>query len=156
MKAQGTHGWLGTVHILATDSEGRIVRDDRLHNLITDDGRDLIAQGLRVGGDCEIRYMAVGTGVGSAAVTDSALEAEVFRKQVTSQAAGSVIGESLTTVYLAPQDANYPIEELGWFGGTAAGTAPDSGVLLARVLYSHNKQASESLVITRSDKFTAT
>lgn len=121
-------------------------------NIITNDGLDIMAAALRdpTGvNDPEIAYVALGDDNTAPAVTDSALVSEQFRKQVTSQVAGAT-GVSITTLYVAPFEGNFQIEEIGWFAGDASGVA-DSGTLIARVLWSHLKDNLESLQIDRTD-----
>ena len=84
------------------------------------------------------------------AATDTTLHHETFRKAVTVQSAGSA-GVGTTTLYVAPQDDNAVIAEIGWFAGASATGATGSGAMVARVLYNHNHTNLESLQITRQD-----
>lgn len=141
--------WRGHVKITANFRDGRPPEVQEFDNLIVDDGLDLAAAAL-AGGDFEINYCAVGDDNASPAAGDSALGNEEFRKVITKQEAGAT-GIMVTTCYIAPYEAVDQIEEIGWFvGGTAT---PDSGTLLARVLYSRNKTNLESLQIERTDTF---
>ena len=108
-------------------------------NLFRDARRGLVT-------DTSIKYIAVGTSSTTPAATDTQLGAEVFRKALTSSANGAAAGEGLYTVYLSPQDAiGVAIAEVGWFAGSSASGTANSGVLIARVLYSHTKTANESV-----------
>ncbi len=100
--------------------------------------------------DLKIKYIAVGTGETAPTEDDTQLEAEVFRKAVTSQLSPGD-GVLQTLVYLAPNDANAAIREVGWFAGATATAAANSGILVGRLLWSHDKDASESIQTTRTD-----
>lgn len=118
-----------------------------LKNMITTLGLNTLIATLR-GESAEINYVAWGNGNTAPALSDVALDNETGRKQITKAEAGDD-GENITTCYLAPYEANGQIEEIGWFvGGTAV---TDSGTLIARVLYSHEKTDSESILIERTD-----
>lgn len=140
--------WSGRVRITTRYADGT-EEVEEFENLITNDGLDLLASALG-GVDSEIKYMAWGTDNTAPAAGDSTLVAESGRKVVTSQAAGST-GVYTTTTYLAPQEANVSIEELGWFAGASASATADSGVLVARVLYSRAKSDLESITVERTD-----
>ncbi len=119
-------------------------------NVITDDGKDLMAEALRdASAQPEITWVALGDDNTTPVAADSLLGNEVFRKQMTSQVAGAT-GVSVSTVYIAPGEANQQLEEIGWFAGAATGSA-DSGILIARVLFSRLKDNLESLQIERTD-----
>lgn len=98
--------------------------------------------------NAKITYVAIGTSTAAPAVTDTQLGAEVFRKKVTSYTNGGSPGEILINVYLAPGDAvGVDIEEIAFFGGNAS-NLKNSGIMLARGLYTHNpKTAVESIQI---------
>jgi len=93
----------------------------------------------------QVLYVAIGTGSTAPAATDTQLVAEVFRKAVTSVSAGST-GEVLINMYLAPGDSvGTVIAEVGFFAGPTATATANSGVLLARGLYSKTHSATESI-----------
>lgn len=149
-------GWTGLVTVTVRDLHGRVKERDTFRNLITDVGRNLLAEALRspTGDVAHIRVAALGSDGTAPNAGDTTLGAEFFRKQVTEQSAGAT-GETLTTVYIAPQEANQQIEEIGWFAGVDADDdVADSGVLLARVLYSRLKTNDESIQIDRTDALT--
>jgi hypothetical protein len=106
-----------------------------------------IRDALRAGTSSEeITWVAVGTSATAPAATDTQLGAEVFRKVLTTDAAGAAAGEGLFTLYLAPGDAvGVVIAEVGWFSGPSAGSGANTGVLVARALYSHTKVITESI-----------
>jgi hypothetical protein len=143
--------WSGSVRIvIETSTRRRVVS---LTNLITDAGLNLMRDALAgLATDVEIKYVAVGTGSTAPAPSDTKLVNEVFRKPVTKQELVGT-GQVQTTVYLAPYEANAAIAEIGWFAGPDAGPAKDSGILVARVLYSRTKSELESWQIVRTDTF---
>jgi len=150
VQVQEDTAWEGEVTITVR-RPGRSGRVTVLNNLIVDAGKALLAQALRDGAALpEITYVAVGSDNTTPAAGDTTLGTEFFRKTVTSSAEGTNPNEAITTVYVAPYEANQQIEEIGWFGGAATGAA-DSGTLIARVLYSKLKDNLESIQIERTD-----
>lgn len=93
----------------------------------------------------KITYVALGTSNTAPTINDVKLGNEVFRKAVTSYTNGAT-GELLINMYLAPGDSiGTNIQEVGFFGGSSASSTPNSGVLVARGLYSHIKLNTESI-----------
>lgn len=141
----------GNIVVIATDLEGNVLDKQVIGNLITNVGlnmdRDLWAGTIT---DGEIKRVAVGHDNTSPEKTDTKLGNEFFRKQVTSQTESGV-GKLITLVSFAPADAVGQIEEIGWFAGTEAGDAKDSGIMISRVLYSRNKTNLERLQVQRTD-----
>jgi len=100
--------------------------------------------------DIEIAYLALGTGSTAPTNTDTQLQTEVFRTPIVSLAETSTgVIESLFIVLSA--EAVAVVEEIGIFGGTTAGAGANSGTLLARVLWHHDKTASEEIQFKRTD-----
>ncbi len=115
---------------------------------ITNTGLNLMRDGLSGANKSLITYVALGTSSTSPTVSDTRLGAEVYRKKVTSYTNGSSAGEILINMYLAPGDSvGTAIAEIGFFGGNSATNTANSGVLLARGLYSHTKTALESIQV---------
>jgi len=142
--------WRGKIRVISIFRDGT-KQVDELENLITDAGKNLLRDVLDgTVTDGEIKYVALGDNNTVPASSDTKLGNEFFRKQVTKQETGAT-GELTTTVYIAPYEANQQIEEIGWFAGAEATSTKDSGVLIARVLYSKNKTELESLQIERTD-----
>lgn len=114
---------------------------------VTDAGINLLRDGLRgTATNTAILYVAVGTGSTAPAASDTQLVTEVFRKALTSSANGAAAGEGVFTLYLSPQDVvGTVIAEVGWFAGSSASGTANSGVLVARGLYSHTKTNQESI-----------
>jgi hypothetical protein len=147
-----TH-WQGEVRITAF-RDGQVVSITELKNLITDAGLNLLISGLVGEVDAKIKYIALGNDDIAPSNSDTKLGNEFFRKAITKQEDGGT-GEIITTTYIAPGEANtYTIKEIGWFAGENATTTKDSGVLIARVLYTRAKNEKESLVIERTDALT--
>lgn len=144
-------GWRGFVEVRRLLDDGRVGDVvDAFPNLITNGGLDLLAGGLLDGRSTALRYLAVGTGTAAAAVTDVALGAETARFALQTPTRPGV-GQTLSRAYLTDQQAVGTIRELGWFAGAGATATAGSGVLVARVAYSHTKGGGESLVIDRTD-----
>lgn len=141
-------GWQGVMtftHLYADGARFTVVRP----NLITNAGYNLLSAALLGTGGQEILWLAWGDDATAPNVTDTSLGNELGRKEVTSQSIGGGVGETVTTWYLAPGDANEAIEEVGVYAGGSA--AADSGTLIARVLYSHEKNDGEAILVTRTD-----
>ena len=141
--------WAGKVRIVVEQEGGHQIFE--LTNLVTDAGRNLVREALRGPADAGIRFVALGTGTAAPAVTDTQLQAEQFRKAVTRQETGAV-GELITTMFVAPFEANaFVTNEIGWFAGPGATATANSGVLIARVLWTRAKNDRESVQIERRD-----
>lgn len=117
---------------------------------VTNAGINLLRDGMRgIATNTQILYVAVGTSSTAPAASDTTLGAEVFRKALTSSANGASAGEGVFTLYLSPQDVvGTAIAEVGWFAGSSASGTANSGVLVARGLYSHTKTSSESINVS--------
>lgn len=152
MKVKERTGWRGWVRIIVRDLDGRVIEDVTLRNQIKNVGLNLVRDGLSGAvSSSEIKYLAWGKSDTANNPGQTTLVDEFGRKAVTSQEAGST-GVLNTTTYISPQEGNdYAIKELGWFAGSGATIAKDSGVLVARVLYSHTKTALESIQTIRTD-----
>lgn len=144
--------WQGDVNIKALDKDGNVLQEDKLKNLITSAGKNLLAESLRNASlDAEIKFISLGSDNTAPSSGDTTLGNETFRKAVTSQTAGGSVGVTITNLYVAPEEAVGTIEEIGFHSGSSASSTTDSGVLFARVLYSRTKTAVESIQIERTD-----
>jgi hypothetical protein len=124
------------------------------HNLITDAGLNMFRDALKGDvTDCAIKYIALGNSATAPTDADTTLVAEQFRKAVTSLTVDAVTAGILySTLYVADTEANtFKCEEIGWFAGAAASATVDTGILIARVLYSRQKAATESWTLQRTD-----
>lgn len=146
-------GWTGRIKVTTTYKDGT-VEVDEFNNLITNAGKNLLRDALSGAvTNCDIKYIAWGSGTTAPAVSQTQLITEAGRKAVTKQTAGGA-GVLTTTTYLAPFDANMHIQELGWFAGSAATGTANSGAMVARVLYDKIKTNLESIQIDRIDTIT--
>lgn len=154
METKGNTKLTQAVRITVCDLEGKIKEQVTLKNTITNllfnFYRDALAGDLADGTEFEIKYLALGDDNTAPAVTDTLLGNETFRKALTSTSKPGV-GQYETIVYIAPAEAIGLIEELGWFAGPLAGAGADTGTLIARVLWSRNKTALESVQVERLD-----
>jgi hypothetical protein len=122
--------------------------------MIMTDGLNLIRDALANGTSIEIKYLAWGSSNAALSVNQHTLGAEFGRKAVTAQVAGAT-GILDTTTYISPSEANTPkIEEIGWFAGPTATAVANTGILVARVLYSKQKTNLESIQSSRTDTLT--
>lgn len=142
--------WDGTFQIIITTPTRR--KTIQLKNMITDAGLNYIRDLLdgSINPPTQIQYIALGSSNVAPTAGDTKLGNEVFRKQVTKQELPAT-GQVSSTVYIAPYEANFQIEEIGVFAGPTATSQKDTGVLIARVLWSHLKTELESLQIVRTD-----
>ena len=145
--------WRTNIRVTVRDLAGRVLDIQEFHNLITNDGLNLLRDGLSGDvTDSEIKYVAIGDNNTAPLVGDTALGNETFRKARTSYTRPAA-GQVNTVHYIAPAEAVGVIEELGWFAGAAAGAGAGSGEMIARVLYSRTKTNLESIQIERLDTF---
>lgn len=123
---------------------------------ITFAGLNLFAAAAIGTDSCQITYVAVGTSNTAPTVNDTKLAAESSvagaRKSIVGSGAvalGTNPGELIITItFQAPDAANVNIQEVGFFGSKSATTTANTGVLIARALYAHNKLSTESLTLT--------
>lgn len=123
-------------------------------NLITDAGLNMFRDALNGDvTDCKIKYVALGNDATAPANNQTKLVAEQFRKVVTSQNNDPVAaGKLYTELYVADTEGNaFKCEEIGWFAGATASATADTGIMIARILYSRQKSATESWTIRRTD-----
>lgn len=100
----------------------------------------------------KITYVALGSGSSTPTPANTQLDNEIFRKAVTSYTNGAT-GEILISMYLGPTDAvNVDIEEVGFFAGNSATNALNSGVLVARGLWSHNPKTGVESIVFQLDE----
>lgn len=120
---------------------------------ITNAGLNLLASiagGSNVGFTNTTGFVAVGTGNTNPTVNDTRLNAEATtpgsRKTVTVQA-GTNPGEFLVTGTLQANDAvAVSIQEVGFFAGSSATSAANTGTLVARALFSHPNKLNTEVI----------
>ena len=125
------------------------------HNLITDAGLNMFRDALKGDvTDCEIKYVALGSDATAPANDQTALVAEEFRKVVTSQNVDPITaGKLYTELYVADTEGNsFKTEEIGWFAGVGATATVNTGICIARILYSRQKASTESWTVRRTDQ----
>lgn len=146
--------WRGDIVIEILNPGGTVIETKRICNEIKNTGLNMMRDALKGSvTDPQIKYLAWGSDATANDPTQTKLVAEEGRKAITSQTAGAT-GVLVSVCYLAASEANSPkIEELGWFAGPAASATKDSGILVARVLYSHQKTSLEALNVARTDTF---
>ncbi|MCG8541249.1 MAG: hypothetical protein MJA82_15135 [Clostridia bacterium] len=146
--------WLGQWEIEIVES-GEVKEIVPLkNNLITDAGLNILRDMLKGDiTDAQIKYVALGSSIISPDSSDTKLWDEQFRKSVTSRNNDPVIpGKLYTELYISDIEANsFRCEEIGWFAGVGAAETKDSGIMIARVLYSRQKSSTESWTIRRTD-----
>ncbi len=113
---------------------------------ITNAGLNLIRDGVAGNNNSKVTYVAVGTGSTAPTTGDTKLQSEVLRKKISSYTNGASVGEILVNGYLNANDAvGVNIQEVGFFGSNSATSAANSGVLVARGLFSHTKLSTEGI-----------
>lgn len=149
-------GWIGKWEVIAQDQVGNeLWKEEIKPNLITDAGlnmfRDLLSGAIT---DGEIKYVSLGNDSTAPANDQEQLVAEQFRKIVTNQNNDpTTAGKLYTELYVADTEANdFKCEEIGWFAGAEAAITANSGIMIARVLYSRQKSNTESWTIRRQDQ----
>lgn len=149
----------GAYLITAKDaSTGKILWAERFDNLLTQINQQVRVQqllGTYTGpfDQLQLKYFAFGTGTTAPAVTDTALETEIFRKAIT-QVTNPAPGVVQTIVSLNTSEANFTIREIGVFAGSDATGTPGSGLLVSRVAVNIQKNSNIILNVVRTDTCT--
>lgn len=155
-KIQEPSGWMGKWQLIISDSEGNVIERTGLKpNLIMDVGLDMLRDFINgTVSDGEIKYVALGSGTTTPAAAQTALDTEEFRKAVTTQTVMAGAGALETLLYVSEAEGNsFKTEEIGWFAGASANGTANTGVMIARILYSRQKTALETWTIVRVDTF---
>jgi len=114
---------------------------------LTNDGHNYLRD-LLIGADsANTIYMAVGSGTSTPTAAQHTLDAESFRKVITSKTPGTSVGEGLIDCILLDSDAvGANIQEVAVFCGNTATISSNTGKMLGRALWSHSpKTATESI-----------
>jgi len=134
-------GWLD---IYLRDELGYLKEERHLHNVITHDGNEHVADQMSDQGQATMGYMAVGTGTEAATSADTALQAEISRVPLTSKTQQPSPNENQVK-YVAD-----------WGAGTATGAiteagifnADSGGVMMCRQVFAEiNKGTADTLTI---------
>lgn len=105
---------------------GEIIHQERQHNLIVQDGRNLLRDLLAGNTNANISHFAVGTGGTAATDSMSALQTEVYRQQITRM--DGYNNQLQVRYFLASNEANgNTIREAGIFNDAT------TGIMFARV-----------------------
>lgn len=146
--------WLGQWELIVEENGEIKEVVDLTHNLITDVGLNMFRDMLKgTITDAQIKYVALGNVATAPANGQTQLVAEQFRKVVTSRNTDPVTaGKLYTELYIADTEANaFKCEEIGWFAGGGATATVNTGIMIARILYSRQKASTESWTIRRTD-----
>jgi len=148
----------GTVNFALKDSNGKVIEELNIENLITTTGKQLMTFLLgALDSSVKPDFMAVGTGAGAPAAGDNQLGTEVFREAINSFTAVTTTTTDDTIQYvmeIGPGElTSGALTEAGLFGSSAtegtAGAGANTGHLLSRVTFpAINKTASLTLTIT--------
>lgn len=115
---------------------------------LTDDARNLMRDWLKQ----QIKYIAIGTGSTTPTIGDHQLVSEVFRKPVSSLINGTNAGELIAGTYVgAGELVGIDIAEVAAFAGDTATGTPNSGVMVARGLWSHPDKLFTEGIISQID-----
>lgn len=152
------HAHAGVITVIARlaepDERGAVLDVARIHNTVSNDfhnlERDMLAGAVM---DAKVRYLGVGTDATAPGAAQHHLFAEGFRKAVAKWDTTPGTGILTTTTTVAGNEAVFNIQELAWFASPSATVTTDSGVMLARVLYSRNKTNLEALQVVRTDTY---
>lgn len=122
-----------------------------INNKVMDSALNGLVKALSGDSNIQIKYLALGTS--SAAITnaDTKLGNEIFRTPISNQELSGT-GELTTDFIVLDSEAVGSIREMGIFGGSAATSTKDSGVLISRILWSREKTNSEEINIKRIDR----
>lgn len=146
-----TQPMAGTLTLTLHDSSGRVVERRRVHNLVTDSGRNLVAQlfaGHKLG--AVQAFLVVGTGDAPPSPADRALADEVDAAAVTAQHV-SVDGALVTlSERLIERDRLHALRE----AGIAVSVGGEPRVLYNRVVFDVvNKAPNMQMTLTWSIDF---
>lgn len=120
-----------------------------INNAITDGMLSAVAMALAGAQNVHVKYIALGLDDTAVTGTETQLGNEFYRQSYTDQ---SVADNTLTTTFvLLGGEAIGNIREIGVFSGDDATDVANTGILVSRVLWMHNKTAGEEITITRTD-----
>jgi hypothetical protein len=127
-----------------------------INNLITNLALDNWANALRGYHTYSntIFYLAIGNDNSAVSASDTQLGNELYRVPVVSYNV-SVTKQCVTDFFITDQGFVGQIEEVGIFTNDTATATANTGDMLSRVLWSHNKTNSEEILIQRTDIFSA-
>ena len=132
---------------------GEILRHDHIKNRIMNTALNAYANILLgTTPDMEIKYFAVGSDDTAVTNSQTQLVSESFRTAIMPGTLSSTgTGEVTSEFYIIDSEAVGQIEEIGFFCGSSATSSADTGTMLSRILWSHNKTSLEEIEIIRVD-----
>lgn len=135
------------VTIESRDLSGRVLEKREVHNLVVDNGRNLIRDLLNGTSTSALYTIAVGTGTTAPTAADTALEAQVYSDVISKRTTD--IGKLTLSLYIGANAANgYTISEAGIFAA--------DGTMFARTVFAGlAKNSSNYLTITWEITITA-
>ena len=98
---------------------GEILDEERIHNIVVDDGLERVSKRLFANTEDFYDYIAIGTGATAAQATDTALETEVTREQATVSYEASFKAK-FEKVFTFGSGEAYTITEAGIFDDSVA------------------------------------
>lgn len=122
-----------------------------INNKVMDSALNGLVKALSGDSNIQIKYLALGTSSAAITNTDTKLGNEIFRTPISNQELSGT-GELTTDFIVLDSEAVGSIREMGIFGGSAATSTKDSGVLISRILWSREKTNSEEINIKRIDR----
>ena len=146
--------YLGQWEVKIKNIETGIIKKEIVKNRIVDAGLDELIKCLIYSTytDLKIRKMAVGTGNTAVSNYDTTLDWEVFRCSPSIEPYHYSVGAVATEFVLQTTEANTTIEEVGIFISPTATATKDTGILLSRTLWYHEKTSAEEITFTRLDQ----
>ena len=122
-----------------------------IKNMITNAGLAALAKALTGLASAEIKYLAIGSSSTAVSASQTKLVNETARFALASASSNGAV---TTTVFnILAGEGNGSIKEIGIFCGENATSARNSGTMLSRILWSHDKTNSEEITVTRTDTF---
>lgn len=141
----------GKIQIIIRDAKtGKIKSEDYINNMFVTAGKNSLASGM-IGTTTNnkgiITYCAMGTGSTAPALTDTALETELGRKQVSVRS----VADNIATyqIFFTTSEVNGTLLEAGLFGDDASATA-NSGTLFARAAINRTKSSADTMTVSWS------
>ncbi len=122
-----------------------------IDNKVMDAGLTGLIKALSGDSNIQIKYLALGTSDTPITTADTKLGNETFRTLLSGQELTRA-GEIATDFTVLDTEAVGTIKEMGIFGGSTATSAPNSGVLISRILWYRQKTNSEEISIRRVDR----
>jgi len=128
------------VTITAKDIETGAVEVRRTHNDFTDDGLHWLLNRMVSSATAVMGHLAVGTGTGAFAGSETAMYDEVYRKAITTASVASNVGRWL--IYFSAAELSCAIREFGLANaaGSGAGTLIDHIEISPAVSKSETKE----------------